>query len=66
MGRWNARAGTPWKDQPAKYDDYQRVVLRRVKVDRLRIVVVPYGPLPEGHPGAGKPAWLFLDEIVFQ
>jgi hexosaminidase len=66
MGHWNARTGTPWKEQPVKYDDYQRVVLRRVKVDRLRIVVVPYGPLPEGHPGAGKPAWLFLDEIVFQ
>lgn len=66
MGRWTARPDTPWKDRPAKYDDYLRVVLRPVKVDRLRIRVIPYGALPEGHPRAGTQAWLFIDEIAFQ
>lgn len=66
IGRWNAAADTPWKDRPAKYDEYLRVVLRPIRVEQLRIRIIPFGPLPEGHPGAGKPAWLFLDEIAFQ
>ena len=66
MGRWMAKPDTPWKERPAKYDDYLRVVLRPVKVDRLRIRIIPYGPLPDGHPDAGAPAWLFIDEIAFQ
>lgn len=66
MGRWLAKADAPWKDKPARYDDYVRVVLRPVKVDRLRIRIIPHGPLPEGHPGAGQPAWFFVDEIAFQ
>lgn len=66
MGRWMAKPDTPWKERPAKYDDYLRVVLRPVKVDRLRIRVIPYGPLPDGHPRAGTQAWLFIDEIAFQ
>ena len=66
MGRWMAKPDTPWKERPAKYDDYLRVVLRPVKVDRLRIRIIPYGPLPDGHPHAGAPAWLFIDEIAFQ
>jgi hypothetical protein len=30
----------------------------------LRIRVVPYGLLPQWHPGAGEPAWYFADEVV--
>lgn len=30
----------------------------------LKVVVRNAGPLPAGHPGAGQPSWLFLDEIA--
>lgn len=29
----------------------------------IRVFAQNYGKLPEGHPGAGRPAWLFVDEI---
>ncbi len=66
MGVWTARPKTAWEARQARYDFYQRVVLRPAKAERLQIRIIPFGPLPDGHPGAGKPAWLFLDEIVFQ
>ena len=37
-----------------------------VKAKRWRVVVSNGGPLPEWHPGKGKPAWLFVDEVAFQ
>jgi hypothetical protein len=30
----------------------------------LRVQARNFGPLPDWHPGAGEPAWLFVDEIV--
>ena len=30
----------------------------------LRVLVRRYGPLPDWHPGAGQPSWLFVDEIL--
>ncbi|MCC6460521.1 MAG: chitobiase/beta-hexosaminidase C-terminal domain-containing protein [Saprospiraceae bacterium] len=65
VGVWNAREGFRWKDLPSKYDQFQKVIIRPLPVDRLQIRIVPFGPLPEGHPGAGQAAWLFLDEIIF-
>lgn len=32
----------------------------------IKIIVEPFGNLPENHPGAGSPAWLFVDEIIFE
>lgn len=32
----------------------------------LRIRAKNLGPLPEWHPGAPEPAWLFVDEIVVE
>ncbi|MEM6674237.1 MAG: sulfatase-like hydrolase/transferase [Planctomycetota bacterium] len=29
----------------------------------VRLRAARFDPLPEGHPGAGQPAWLFVDEI---
>lgn len=29
----------------------------------VKIKAENYGPLPAGHPGVGKPSWLFVDEI---
>ena len=66
VGVWNAREGFRWKDLPSKYDQYQKVIIRPLPVDRLQIRVVPFGRLPDGHPGAGQAAWLFIDEIIFQ
>ncbi|WP_304236999.1 family 20 glycosylhydrolase [Jiulongibacter sediminis] len=37
--------------------------LNGVKARYLKIKAENYGSLPEGHAGAGKPAWLFVDEI---
>lgn len=31
-----------------------------------RVRVEHYGVLPDGHPGKGQPAWLFVDEIILQ
>ncbi|MEJ2202709.1 MAG: sulfatase-like hydrolase/transferase [Gemmatimonadota bacterium] len=30
----------------------------------VRVVAQPVNPLPEWHPGAGRPGWIFADEIV--
>lgn len=54
------------KNQTAKYGLYEQVGLDKEEVRQIRIKVTPYGNLPAGHPGAGTPAWLFLDEVVFQ
>ena len=66
IGLWSAQDGGVRKDKPAKYELYQKVILRKTEVNRLQIRIIPYGPLPEWHAGAGQTAWLFLDEIVFQ
>ncbi len=66
MGVWAGKSDTEYKDRPARYELFERVVLRPVAVDRLLIRIIPYGLLPVWHSGAGKPAWLFLDEIFFQ
>jgi hypothetical protein len=29
----------------------------------IRFTVIHPGKIPEGYPGAGNPAWMFLDEI---
>jgi hexosaminidase len=46
-------------------------VVRTIEVDLegnpfrfLRILAKNFGELPRGHPGEGKPAWLFVDEIL--
>ncbi len=36
---------------------------RKLKTRQVIVKVYPLAQLPAGHPGAGKPAWLFLDEI---
>jgi hypothetical protein len=36
---------------------------KKVISDKLKIVIEPLQSMPEGHPGKGKPGWLFIDEI---
>ncbi len=45
------------------------IVIYQVHVDqkellRFEIKAKNQGVCPEGHPGAGKPAWLFMDEVI--
>ena len=35
----------------------------RIKAKKLRLILTPLQKLPASHPGAGQPAWLFIDEI---
>lgn len=42
------------------------VPVLKQRYDKIRIVLKTYGLIPENYPGAGSPAWLFLDEILFQ
>jgi hexosaminidase len=36
---------------------------KRVTAEKIKIVLRGVQSLPEGHPGKGKPGWLFIDEI---
>lgn len=66
LGAWMPREGATLQDRPAQYELFEKVVLRPAQVQRLEIRVIPFGPLPQWHAGSGKPAWLFLDEIILQ
>lgn len=35
----------------------------KIKVTQIGVKIYPLAHIPEGHPGAGKLAWLFLDEV---
>ncbi len=35
----------------------------KVTTDRLKIIIQPLQSIPAWHPGKGKQAWLFIDEI---
>ncbi len=43
--------------------DYNHVRIN-AKARYIRIIAKNRGVCPEGHPGAGKKAWLFLDEVM--
>ena len=32
----------------------------------VKILAKNYGNLPSGHPSEGKPAWLFVDDIIIK
>ncbi len=66
MGAWQGPAIDNLRDRPGVGGPFRKVLLRPAAVDRLQIRVIPYAQLPAEHPGAGQPAWLFLNEIVFQ
>jgi hypothetical protein len=65
IGSWQAPADDILATA-ATYDSFQTVILQPLSTREIRIEIIPFGPLPKEHPGAGQPAWLFLDEIVFQ
>lgn len=49
----------------AGLNDFTREV-KDLHVRYMRISVRNIGKCPEGHPGAGRKAWLFVDEILFE
>jgi hexosaminidase len=67
---WRTLQSTPIDVQPMDL----RVMVRTVRFDAaapvtaryLRVTAQNYGLLPVGHEGAGKPAFLFTDEILVQ
>lgn len=66
IGCWRLGAALAADAQGANYAEFINISLQPVKTREIRIEVLSWGPLPQGHPGAGSPAWLFIDEIVFQ
>ncbi|MBK8923068.1 MAG: chitobiase/beta-hexosaminidase C-terminal domain-containing protein [Saprospirales bacterium] len=66
MGVWVARAESNIKTRQPDYHTFQKVLLRPAPAERFQIRIIPYGPLPDWHVGAGQPAWFFIDEIAFQ
>lgn len=69
-GLW--QLASMWEtDSPEGQDQRPASVFRKstpiqATVDKLKIVIYPFGALPDWHPGKGSPAWLFLDELLFQ
>lgn len=35
----------------------------KIKTNKLKLVLLPLKKIPDWHPGKGKHAWLFIDEI---
>ncbi|MDE6126714.1 MAG: family 20 glycosylhydrolase, partial [Muribaculaceae bacterium] len=70
-GKWTLLAeGTiPERAKEAARTDVSRHEARfnaPVKINRVRLTVKSTRALPEWHPGAGKPAHIFLDEITLK
>lgn len=36
---------------------------KKINANKIKIILQPLQSIPEGHPGKGKQAWLFIDEI---
>ena len=53
-----------WKSTPISSGRHKVILEGKGKaVKQLRIHVLPLFAIPEGKPGAGRPAWTFFDEI---
>jgi hexosaminidase len=67
---WRTLQSTPIAVDPQDL----RFIVQTVRFDAakpvtardLRVTAQTYGALPPGHEGAGKPAYLFTDEILVQ
>lgn len=64
---WHAFGKGPKRHEKAN-DDEEALVHRfavegEASARYIRFEIINFGPLPEGHLGAGHPSWTFLDEI---
>jgi len=53
-----------------KHDDYnvqvhkfEKILEKKINARYLKIVAKTYGKLPDGHPGEGDEAFIFVDEL---
>ncbi len=58
------------KYEPTRSDDpggqhYEAIRFPTLKTKYLRVLIKDH-PIPEWHPGKGTPAWLFVDELIFE
>jgi hexosaminidase len=51
------------KDNSGYASGYMKVGFQPVTARYIKVVAKAYGKIPEGKPGAGNNAWLFVDEI---
>lgn len=51
------------KDNSGFLSGYINVSFKPVTARYIKLIAKNYGKIPEGKPGAGNPAWLFVDEI---
>lgn len=66
LGNWKSNQQYNWKQQSADYALYKEIEIKQIPARRFKLKVISFGYLPADHPGAGAPAWLFLDEVIFQ
>ncbi len=51
------------KPAPKKCNSYELKFRKKVKTNKIRLVISVLKKIPEWHPGKGKHAWFFIDEI---
>jgi hexosaminidase len=61
-----ASAGKLDAGQIAAAGNVQKVSFPARPARYVRVVAVNQGKVPEGKPGAGQDAWLFVDEIIVE
>lgn len=56
--------GTTFSDSTVLSQHKLKISCANQTAQYLKIIAHNYGKIPEGKPGAGKPSWLFIDEIA--
>ncbi len=46
--------------------DIYKAIIKKSKVRYIKLVAKNVGTCPKGHLGEGKPAWLFIDEVIVE
>ena len=46
--------------------DIYKASIKKAPVRYIKVVAKNLGTCPKGHPGEGKPAWLFIDEVIVE
>ncbi|MBN8676964.1 MAG: chitobiase/beta-hexosaminidase C-terminal domain-containing protein [Chitinophagales bacterium] len=68
FGRWRPIGGSrpdSAERQPEVRCAMQTVnIPKSIKTDRYRLIIRSLQEIPSWHPGKGKPAWLFIDELI--
>jgi len=39
---------------------------KKTKVSYIKVIAKNYGKIPEWHPGAGRDAYIFVDEVIYK